>query len=58
MIGHAQGRIAAGKLVPGIIATNNTQAIGTTIEDLALVVECMLQEEIANQVVLFLPLRQ
>jgi hypothetical protein len=33
------------------------RAIGSAIEDIVLVAECMLEEEIKNQIVVFLPFR-
>jgi hypothetical protein len=57
MIGFARQRAVAGVPMPGLIATTNEQAIGSTIDDILVVAECMLEEEIRDQVVVYLPLR-
>jgi predicted nuclease of predicted toxin-antitoxin system len=57
MVGFVYQRVAAGEPVPGLIITTNEQPIGSAIEDIILVAECMAEEEIREQVVLFLPLR-
>jgi hypothetical protein len=43
--------------MPGIVVTTNQQSIGSAIDDIALIAECMSEEEIGNQVVVFLPFR-
>ncbi len=58
MIGGACQRIAAGQAVPGLIVTTNKQSSGSAIEDIVLVAEHMPEEEIRNQVVVFLPIRR
>ena len=55
MVGFAYERVADGQLVPGLIATSGRQAIGEAIDDVLLIAECMSEEEIEHQVVLFLP---
>jgi len=57
MAGFAYRRAAAGEPVPGLIATTNEQSIGSAIDDILLVAEFMPEEEIRNQVVVFLPFR-
>lgn len=57
MIGIAYQRAAAGKSEPGPIATTNAQSIGSAIEDILLITECMPVDEIRNKVVVFLPCR-
>jgi hypothetical protein len=57
MVGFAYQRIAAGEPVPGLIATTNEQSIGEAIDDILLIAEYMPQEEIRDQVVVFLPFR-
>lgn len=57
MVGLAYQRVAAGELVPGLIATTNEQSVGLTIDDISLVAENMSEEEIRDQVVVFLPFR-
>ncbi len=58
MVGFAFQRVATGELVPGLIVTTNDQSVGSTIDDILLVAECMPEEEIKNQVVVFLHLRR
>ncbi len=57
MVGFAYQRVAAGEVVPGLIVTTNEQAIGSAIDDILLIAECMPEEEIRDQVVVYLPLR-
>jgi predicted nuclease of predicted toxin-antitoxin system len=57
MVGCAYERVAAGEPVPGLIVTTNEQSIGLAVDDILLIAECMSQEEIGNQIVVFLPLR-
>jgi hypothetical protein len=56
MVGFAYQRVAAGEFLPGLIATTNDQSIGSAIDDILLIAECMPEEEIKDQVVVFLPL--
>jgi hypothetical protein len=58
MVGLAYQRAAAGKPVPGLIATTNEQSIGSAINDILLVAQHMPEEEIRDQVVVFLPYRR
>ena len=55
MIGFAYERLEAGEPMPGVILTNNEQSIGTSIEQILMIAECMSEDEIRNQV-MFLPL--
>ncbi len=57
MIAFAYQRVAAGEPVAGLIATTNEQAIGLAIDDILLIAEYMPEEEIRDQVVVFLPFR-
>jgi predicted nuclease of predicted toxin-antitoxin system len=57
MIGFTNQRLAVGEPVPGLIATTNEQSIGSAIDDILIVAECMSAEEIRDQVVVYLPLR-
>lgn len=57
MVGLAYERAAAGEDVPGLIVTTNEQSIGSAIEDILLIAECMPEEEIRGQLVVFLPYR-
>jgi hypothetical protein len=56
MVGFAYERVAAGERVPGVIVTTNEQSIGSAIDDILLLAEYMPEEEIREQVVVFLPL--
>jgi predicted nuclease of predicted toxin-antitoxin system len=56
MVGHAFARAAAGEPVPGVIVTTSQQSIGAAIEEILLVAECAEAAEIANDIVVFLPL--
>jgi hypothetical protein len=58
MVGFAYQRVAAREPVPGLIATTNEQSIGSAIDDIQLIVECVPEEEMRDQVVMFLPLRR
>ena len=57
MIGFACQRVAAGEPMPGLIVTNGEQSIGLAIDDILLIAEYMPEEEIRDQVVVFLPFR-
>jgi predicted nuclease of predicted toxin-antitoxin system len=57
MVGFAYRRAAAGEPMPGLIATTNEQSIGSAIDDILLVAESMPEDEIKDQVVVFLPFR-
>jgi hypothetical protein len=57
MVGFAYQRAAAGEPVPGLIATTNEQSIGSAIDDILLIAEHMPEEEVRDQVVVFLPFR-
>jgi hypothetical protein len=57
MIGVAYQCVGAGEPVPDLIATTNEQAIGAAIDDILLIAEYMPEEEIRDQLVLFLPFR-
>jgi hypothetical protein len=57
MVGLARQRAKAGKPIPGLIATTNQQPVGSAIDDILLVAECMSEEEIRERVVVFLPFR-
>jgi hypothetical protein len=57
MVGFAYQRVAESEPLPGLIVTTNEQSIGSAIEDILLIAEYMPEEEIRNQVVVFLPFR-
>lgn len=57
MVGFAHQRVASAEPVSGVIATTNDQSIGEAIDDILLIAECMSEEEIREQVVVFLPYR-
>ncbi|HQU43986.1 MAG TPA: hypothetical protein PK867_14300 [Pirellulales bacterium] len=55
MIRFANHRVAAGEPLPGLIVASQKQPIGRAIEDILIIAECMLEDEIRDQLV-FLPL--
>ncbi len=57
MVGFAYQRAAAGEPVSGVIVTTNQQSIGSAVDDILLIAEYMPEEEIRDQVVVFLPSR-
>src|SRR5262245_46325270 len=57
MVGFAYQRAAVGEPLPGLITTTNEQSIGSAIDDILLIAECMPEEEIRDQVVIYLPFR-
>ena len=57
MVGFAYQRVTAGEPVPGLIVTTNAQSIGLAIGDILLIAEYMPEEEMRDQVVVFLPFR-
>jgi hypothetical protein len=57
MVGSAYARVAAGSPLPGLIVTTNRQSIGSAIDDILLIAEYMTEEEIAGQIVVYLPFR-
>ena len=57
MVGFAYQRVAGGEPVPGLIVTTNEQSIGSAIDDILLIAECMPEDEIRDLVVVFLPFR-
>jgi hypothetical protein len=57
MIGFAYERVSSREAVPGLIATTNDQSIGEAIDDILLIAEYMPEEEIRDQIVVFLPFR-
>ena len=57
MVGFAYQRVADGESLPGLIVTTNEQSIGSAIDDILVIAECVPEEQIRDQVVVFLPLR-
>jgi predicted nuclease of predicted toxin-antitoxin system len=57
MVGFAWQRVAMGEPVPGLIATTLEQSIRSAIDDILLIVQYMAEDEIKDQVVVFLPFR-
>jgi len=57
MVGDAHQRAAAGEPIAGLIVTTNEQSIGAAIDDILLISEYMSEEEIRDQIVVFLPFR-
>jgi predicted nuclease of predicted toxin-antitoxin system len=55
MVGFAYRRAARGESVPDVIVTTNEQSIGAAIDDIVLISDLMQEEEIKDQVVVFLP---
>ena len=58
MVGLAYQRAAVEDSVPGLIATSNEQSIGSAIDDILVVAECMSERELRDQIVVFLPLQK
>src|SRR5207247_11221146 len=54
MVGCAYRHVAAGEPVPGLIVTTNEQSIGSAIDDIRVITEYMPEEEIRDQVVVYL----
>jgi len=57
MVGTLYERELSGEALIGIIVTTNELSIGAAIDDILLIAEYMPEEEIRNQVVVFLPFR-
>jgi hypothetical protein len=57
MISYAKQRATVREPVPGLIATTNEQSIGSAIDDIVLLAECMSESEIREMLVIFLPYR-
>jgi hypothetical protein len=57
MIGFAYQRVAAAEPVTGLIVTTNEQSIGSAIDDILLIARYMREEEVKNQLVVYLPFR-
>lgn len=57
MVGWARRRLADGKPMPGIIVTTNVQSIGSAIDDIELIAECMTEDEMRLSAVVFMPFR-
>lgn len=55
MIGFAYERVVNDEPVAGLIATTRSQSIGGAIEDILLIADCMSDEDIGEQVVVYLP---
>jgi hypothetical protein len=56
MVAAARKRIMAGQTVPGIIVTAVERSIGSAIDDILLIAELMSEDEMRQQIVVFLPL--
>ena len=52
---YAYARIAAGQMMPGVIAFGESLPIGQAIEELATIIECSEQSEWRDQII-YLPL--
>lgn len=55
MVGFAFQRVTAGESIPGVIATTAEQSVGSAIDDILLIAEFMPEEEMRDQIVVFLP---
>ena len=56
MVGFAHQRVADGEPMPGLIVTSRGQSLGEAIDDILVIAELMSEEEIQQQVVVYLPL--
>ena len=56
MVGIARQRVKTGEPMPGLIVTTNKQSIGSAIEDILLVAECLSDEDMRHEAIQFLPL--
>lgn len=52
---YAYARIAAGELMPGVIAFSESLPIGQAIDELAMIIECSEQSDWQDQII-YLPL--
>lgn len=57
MVAFAYQRAVAGDLVPGVIVTTNDQSIGSAIADILLLAEYLSDEEMKDQLIVYLPFR-
>jgi len=57
MLGFAFERVSSRDVLPGLIATTLLQSIGSAIDDILLIAHVMSREEIADRIVIYLPLR-
>jgi len=55
LVGLAYQRVAAAEPMAGLIATSIEQSIGSAIDDILLVSECLSAKEIRDRVIVFLP---
>ena len=55
MVDFAFRRVRDGDSVPGLIVTTNEQSIGAAINDILLIAEEMPEQEMRDQIVIFLP---
>jgi len=56
MIGYAVQRISAGEPMAGLIVTTSRQSLGSAIEDILLLTECLSEDEIRQHAVVYLPI--
>ena len=57
MVGFAHRRVAASERLLGLIVTTNRQSIGSAIDDIECIAKYMSDDEIRNQIVVYLPLK-
>jgi hypothetical protein len=55
MVGFANERVTTGLVMPGLIVTNNSQSIGSAIDDILLLAEHATEGDIRSQIVVYLP---
>jgi hypothetical protein len=56
MVGHARKRSAAREPLPGVVVTTDAQTVGEAIEDILIIAHCMAENEIKDEIIIFLPL--
>jgi hypothetical protein len=57
MVAFAYQRVEAREFVPGLIVTTNEQSVGSAIDDILLIAECMSGDEIRDRLIVWLPYR-
>lgn len=57
IVGFAFKRVERGEAVPGVIATTKLQPIGSAIDDILLIAECMPASELRDRILVYLPFR-
>ncbi len=57
MLSLANEMHTAGTSVPGLIMTTNEQSIGSAIDDTLLIAQCLSEQEMRDQFIIYLPLK-